>query len=290
MQQTHTSPLTNDRAAAAPRADRIPSLGHAEAARLAAAELDRFIALLETLEGADWDQPTYCTLWDVKEIAAHQAGSLKGWSSRPAFFAQSSKANIGPYRDKGLNLLDAMNQYMVDSRAEHSPADLIAEIRDIGPRAVACRADLPALVRGIPIYSKDLGGWRKVGYLTDTIYSRDMWMHRVDICRATGREFVQTPEHDGRMVALVVRDYGTSSLPDLGGQSIRLELTGPAGGSWIVGKGRPPAATIRMDALDFAVLVSGRMSSEDARAQSLVEVEGDTALAHRVLDTSWVPF
>lgn len=290
MQHTQTSTLITEKAATAPAVAHIPKLDHAEAVKLAAAELQRFLTVLESLEGADWQQPTACTLWTVKDIAAHEAGSLRGNTSFRAFWKMQSKEVTGPYRERGMSLLDAMNQAMVDSRANRSPDDVIAEIRDMGPRAVAWRAGLPALVRAIRLPLEDLGGWRPIGYLMDTIYSRDMWMHRIDICRATRRAFVQTADHDGRIVALIVRDFGTQFLPDLDGQSIVLDLTGEAGGTWLVGTARVPAATIRMNALDFSVLASGRVTAADVMAQSLVQMEGDRALAQRVLETTSVPF
>jgi hypothetical protein len=45
-------------------------------------------------------------------------------------------------------------------------------------------------------------GMVPLGYLTDLISTRDMWMHRLDICRATGREMVLTSRHNGRITAL----------------------------------------------------------------------------------------
>lgn len=290
MQHTQASPLTTERTATSYPAASIQKLGHTEAAQLAATELQRFLSVLESLEGADWQQPTACTLWRVKDIAAHEAGSLRGNTSFREFLKMQSKEVTGPYREQGMSMLDAMNQAMVDSRAHRSPEDLIAEIRDVGPRAVAWRAGLPALVRAIRLPMEDLGGWQPIGYLMDTIYSRDMWMHRIDICRATGRAFMQTANHDGRIAALIVRDFSTRFLPDLGGKSIVLDLTGEAGGTWLVGESHVPTGALRMDALDFSVLASGRITASDVIAQSLVQMEGDRALAQRVLETTSVPF
>ncbi len=64
-----------------------------------------------------------------------------------------------------------------------------------------------------------------MGYLLDVILTRDPWMHRVDIARATGRDLVLTPEHDGRIVADVVAEWARRH-----GQPFTLTLTGPAGG------------------------------------------------------------
>src|SRR5205085_910601 len=59
-----------------------------------------------------------------------------------------------------------------------------------------------------------------LSYLFDIIFTRDSWMHRVDITRATRHEMMLTPEHDGRIVADVVaewaRRHGKPSRPVLG--------------------------------------------------------------------------
>ena len=58
-----------------PNAADIPKLTHAEAGVLAREELTRFLHLLETLDSDDWNQPTYCTQWTVRDMLAHQAGA-----------------------------------------------------------------------------------------------------------------------------------------------------------------------------------------------------------------------
>jgi hypothetical protein len=52
-----------------------------------------------------------------------------------------------------------------------------------------------------------LGGPITLGFLVDVIYTRDQWMHRVDIAEATDRPPVLTAAHDGRIVADIVRDW-----------------------------------------------------------------------------------
>jgi hypothetical protein len=93
-------------------------------------------------------------------------------------------------------------------------------------------------------------GVRPLGYLMDRIYTRDAWLHRVDIARATGQELVLTAEHDGRFVADVVAEWAK-----VHGQPYRLTLTGPAGGTWTSGVG---GEEITLDALEFCRILSGR--------------------------------
>jgi hypothetical protein len=107
------------------------------------------------------------------------------------------------------------------------------------------------------------------GYLVEVILTRDTWMHRMDVARATGRPTELTPDHDGRIVADVVDEWA-----DRHRQPYRLELTGPAGGSFVSAEAAdvPPLV---MDAVDFCRVLSGR--------------EADTPVDHALLGTL-VPF
>jgi hypothetical protein len=110
-----------------------------------------------------------------------------------------------------------------------------------------------------------------------------MWMHRVDICRATGRKMDLTLRHDGRLVALVMRDLARSLAPKLGGASVLYDLSGSAGGTYKIGSHVSPAATIRMDVLDFNVLASNRITLDQAEALNLFEIDGEMKLAKLAL-------
>jgi hypothetical protein len=93
-------------------------------------------------------------------------------------------------------------------------------------------------------------GRRSVGYLVDLVITRDVWMHRVDIARAAGVDLVLTPEHDGRLVADMVSDWASTHV-----DPFELELTGPAGGTFVRGDVVVPT---RIDAVEFLRVVSGR--------------------------------
>jgi uncharacterized protein (TIGR03083 family) len=265
----------------------IPSLTHPEAAEMAAVELERFLTLVESLSPADWDSPTVCSLWNVRQIVAHVTGAAASYARWEEFKRQTSLFVQRPYRQAGFSLLDALNQIQVDDRRAATPADLLAELREVGPRAIATRKRLPAIVRAIRLPLPVLGVV-PLGYLTDLIYTRDMWMHRLDICRATGREMVQTQEHDGRITALVVRDLARKLTPKLAGQAVVYELTGISGGIFRLGENASPLARITMDVLDFHLQASGRL---EAYALSLhASCSGDEHMARLALDNTHVPY
>jgi hypothetical protein len=93
------------------------------------------------------------------------------------------------------------------------------------------------------------GKW-KLGYLVDIIMARDYWMHRVDLARATGKELVLTPDHDGRIVADVVAEWARAHA-----QPFTLTLDGPAGGTFArEGNGEQ----LQLDAVQFCRILSGR--------------------------------
>ena len=130
-------------------------------------------------------------------------------------------------RDGGP-MIDAMTAAQVRERAALTPAQLVDALTAAAPQAVRARRCVPALARWAVRMSQDppfdQERWR-FGYLIDTIFTRDTWMHRLDICRATGRDMVLTPEHDGRLIADVVAEWARRH-----GQPFTLVLAGPAGG------------------------------------------------------------
>jgi hypothetical protein len=89
-----------------------------------------------------------------------------------------------------------------------------------------------------------------VGYLVDIILTRDTWMHRVDLARATERPMQLTAEHDRRIVADAVHEWARRH-----GQAFTLALSGPAGGTYAQGSAGPEIA---LDAVEFTRLLSGR--------------------------------
>ena len=266
----------------------IPPLSHREATVMATLELERFLTLVTSLSEDDWEKPTVCPLWNVRQILAHVTGAAAAYARWSEFKRQGDPKVQRPYRASGLSFLDSMNQIQVDDRASSTPAALIDELQTVGPRAIATRARLPVLLRALRVPLPALGGIIPIGYLTDLIYTRDMWMHRLDLCRATQREMVMTPGHDGRIVALVVRDLEKKLSARLRTMSILYHLSGNAGGIWQLGARVSPATTIHLDVLDFNLLASGRLTREDAWSRA--SIEGESTLAREVLNQTTIPY
>ena len=288
MQQAHRiDRQSSEGRPSLPEATSVPKLSHPEAAEMAAVELERLLTLAESLAPADWEQPTACTLWNVRQVVAHVTGAAAAYASFQEFKRQYNPFAQRPYRQAGFSLLDALNQIQVEDRSAATPAALIAELREVGPRAIVTRNRLPALVRAMRLPLPELGVV-PLGYLTDLIYTRDMWIHRLDICRASGQEMVQTPQHDGRVTALVVRDLERRLRPKLAGQAVVYELTGSAGGGFRLGANASPIARITMDVLDFHLQASGRLKAEELSSHA--SWSGDEQMARLALDNTHVPY
>lgn len=228
-------------------------LSHREWMRAADEEYVRLLALLDALEPADWKAPTDCTGWDVRSMVAHLAGAAQAMASMRETRRQLREGRaLLPDADS----VDGMNAVQVNDRADHAPAQLRDELRAVAPRAVRSRTRIPRPIRALPIRFGPPLGTQRLSYLSDAIYTRDAWLHRIDICRATGHDLRLTADHDGRIVDDVVHEWAA-----LHGEPFVLRLTGDAGGSWRSSHdagGGDEVERIELDAIEFCRILSGR--------------------------------
>jgi uncharacterized protein (TIGR03083 family) len=270
--------FTGKRTDLIPNAIEIPDVTAEEAYALLHTEFERFMSLLNTLEPGDWQKPTACTAWTVRDMLAHQAGGYaSGTGYRELIRQYTAKPQPGQLPE------DAINDLQVNERRSKTPAEVIAELRSVGPVAIQKWAYQFRLAKGLTQLIQvphPVSGKISFEYLMWVIHSRDTWMHRLDICRAIERPFEQSTEHDGRIAALVMLDVAKLLTSKLDGKAIIFELTGIAGGTWQVGSGEV-AAKVRMDALDFNIFASGRFTFEEVLVRA--ELSGDRVLAEAVL-------
>ena len=228
----------------------IPVIGHQEAMRLAETECERMLDLVRRLDHSDWSRPTDCTEWSVKDIVIHQLGEAAAVGSIREMVHQMRAARLLP---KTLARVDRLNAVHVRERRYLSPEQLLQLLPQAFRRALRARRRAPALIRKIRL-SADSFGRVSFGYLNDVVVTRDSLIHRVDIIRATGKPMVVTADHEGRIVADVVRDWAAHH-----GQAFSLRLSGPASGKYRAGSG---GEEIALDALEFCRILSGRAPGE----------------------------
>lgn len=251
--------MTN-RTAALPVEAITPVTRDTDAAELARAVDDRVIADLRELAPEDWGRPTECAPWTVADMVGHLIGAAAANASVREMIRQQVWG-LRHRSDHDGNALDATNDLQVRDHADLSPPERVRRLEELTPAAVAGRMRMPGLLRRVRV-PLDSGGSTAEGmpstlgldHLVDVVYTRDAWLHRVDIARATGRELSLDPAVDGRVVADVVREWAGRH-----GQPFRLELTGPAGGRFVGGGG---GEELRLDAVEFCRVLSGRAPAD----------------------------
>ena len=237
------------------RAEPSGRIAGAQVWALAAVEYGRTLDLIRTLGDADWARPTDCPAWDVRGMLGHLAGAAEGWAS-PLELAHQYRLGMALVRRRAVDghlPVDGANAVQVRERSSATASELVSRYERAIPGALRWRRRL----RWIPVSMQDDGGRFRMRELFEVILTRDTWMHRVDISRATGREMVLTREHDGRIVEDCVLDWAAKH-----GRPYSLVLGGPAGGRFGTGAGGPH---IEIDAIEFIRALSGR----DALAEIL---------------------
>lgn len=236
--------------------DRIVPITHrTDAAEVATRAYEDLITLLESLSAADWQASTDCPAWNVSDMVGHVIGNARSAAAKREMLRQNLYG-FRHAREHDGNAMDAYNSLQVAEHASLSPTERIAALRTLVPAAVDGRMRTPRVLRALSAPVKSSGSIIRgmptkvnVGHLVDVIYTRDVFMHRIDIARAVGRQLVHG-ENDRRIVEDAVHEWA-----DRHGRPVELALTGPAGGRFVQGSSGP---RIEMDALEFCRALSGR--------------------------------
>lgn len=236
--------------------DRITPITHrTDAGDVATRAFDDLVALLETLRDEDWRTPTECQAWNVSDMVGHVIGNAESAASKREMLRQNLYG-LRHARDYDGNAMDAYNALQVVEHAALTPAERVAALRTLTAGAVRGRMRTPSFLRAVSAPVRNNGSMVEgmpnkgnVGHLMDVIYTRDVFMHRIDIARAVGRE-LSPGENDRRIVEDAVREWARRHQ-----RPVEVVLTGPAGGKFVQGSGGP---RIEMDALEFCRVLSGR--------------------------------
>ena len=227
---------------------RPPALDRDTAYRLAGTEYDRYLRLVRDLAPHDWDRPTACPGWDVRAVTAHVVGMAEMAASVRETARQNRLAG------KAGGGIDALTALQVREHADLDGPGLVAALAGVAPRAARGRRRLSRVAGRVRLPAEQVVGtgreWWRIGFLMDVVLTRDVWMHRMDVCDATGREPELTPDHDGVLVADVAAEWAQRH-----GRPYRLRLTGPAGGEWSSGT---DGEELELDAVEFCRVLSGR--------------------------------
>jgi uncharacterized protein (TIGR03083 family) len=255
----------------------------------AVSSIDEVIAQLDP---GDWNEPTDCPAWSVRDILAH-LGSFEAIATGLAEHAADTDVSHLPHAE-GMH--DPIERD-VEARRGWPIERVIAEFRDASlKRAEALRGisdeayETSQLVLPFgPMSEKD--------FMPIRIF--DLFFHEQDIRRATGN-----PGHLDGEVAAFWFERMTSGLDSLigkrtkpaAGTSIVFNVTSHAGQTIAfetsaegrVSRADPvpaePSVRVTLDLEAFLMLGGGRRPARELVASGRVTLHGDTELGMRILD------
>lgn len=241
------------------------------------------------LDPDDWDKPTDCPGWSVKDNLSHLVSYEAITEGRPRA-PEDIDISHATWVDDDVA---ALNEREIQWRRPRSPQQVLDEYREVtAQRAKSLAAmDEAAWSETMPSPFGPLPARNMIG-----IRILDFFYHEQDIRRAADR-----PGHlDGAVAAYCFERMGTLAMPRAvakgagapDGSVVVFEV--PAPGRTIAvavedGRGRlvdPPAQpTVRLacDLETFLCLCGGRWSPSYAKASGRLVIDGDAALADRVL-------
>ena len=217
---------------------------------------------MRALAAEDWSKQTDCARWDVKALAAHVVGSAAGQASPREFFRQVRTGKPIVAEIGAQYWWDGMNELQVRERAELTTDQLIAEWDVSSTKGLRARRKMPRPVARLPLLNLPAPvGRQPLAYLFDIGFTRDVWMHRVDLAQAAGTKLDADEAHDGRIVADIVAEWAGTH-----GEPFSLDLTGPAGGQFTAGSGGEHHT---LDAIEFCRILAERAQGEGVLAHPL---------------------
>ena len=218
--------------------------------RLASDAYRRIAEAFADLDASDWDRPTPCEGWTVRDLAGHLVGAMRSAASVRETVSQQL-ASSRRAKQTGVELVDALTELQIERTADRTPAELVAELRDLTGPAVKGRGRMPGPLRrraSVHVQMGEIDERWTMDFFLGCILTRDAWLHRIDLADALGTE----PALDGSDRA-IVGDVAVE-WARRHGAPVDLHLTGPAGGTLSVGDGE----RIELDAVEFCRVVSGR--------------------------------
>lgn len=259
------------------------------------------IALLDTcwmsirelcadLTAEQWDAPTDCPGWTVRDNVSHLIAierRLLGFPDDPP---------LDHYPDHVKNDVGKFNENAISLRRSRPGSVVLAEFVDVTEQRLR-------MLGAMSTADFDRVGWSPIGEIPYrqfmTVRLFDSWSHEQDIRRALDR-----PGHLTGPVVDVVLAWHARSLgyivgkkagaPD--GSIVVFSVSGPTAVDYAVevrdGRAavveRPttaPTATLTLDTEAFIALLGGRWTAAEADARGRVDYSGDTALATTVANS-----
>jgi uncharacterized protein (TIGR03083 family) len=248
-------------------------------------------AVCDGLTDDEWQQSTDCPGWTVQDNVAHMIGT-----ENMLLGVQPPPVEIGD-ADHVRNDIGKFNEQWVARYRQRSGEETLADFRAVTTQRLAALAAMtPEEWDEEGFTPEGPGPYRQ--FMAIRVF--DCWYHDQDIREALGRPgFLE-----GAVADLSLQRIPVKGLPYVVGKkagappgsSVAFEISGsppivvavgvpPEGRAALLGElPASPDAWVRTDRRTFARLAGGRWTGARARAEGEVRVDGDVALADRVVD------
>lgn len=251
------------------------------------------LGLLEGLEAADWQRPTACAGWSVKDLTAHILdGSLRRLSfQRDRMVPPPPEHPITGHADR-VAFLNRLNADWVRAARRLSPRVLIELLEVTGPEVARLVAGLDP--EGEALFPVAWAGQQVSPNWFDVAREHsERWHHQQQIRDAVGAEPLLGRELFGPVLDTFVRGlpHAWRAVEAAEGAAVGLVITGEAGGSWtllagrrgwelLTGRAEAPAVHLEISQEAAWRLFTNGLDRETARRR--VTVTGEPALARPI--------
>ncbi|MDT0320853.1 maleylpyruvate isomerase family mycothiol-dependent enzyme [Streptomyces sp. DSM 44918] len=244
--------------------------------------------LVSTLVDGEWNRPTECPGWSVRDVVSHVIGG--------ECEALGDPRPIHTLPRDLFHVVDETTRYLevqVDVRRHHTGPEMTSELEYViirRSRQLRNERRKPDDLVTHPLY----GQTSLVDFLTARVF--DVWLHEQDLRRA-----LRQPGNVNSPAAHIARDVMLNKLPkviaeDAGApkkSAVVFDVSGPVEflrtvrvdedgvGSVDRSPSLGPIVTFTMDWETFTRVVCGR--TKPRRVADKLKVEGDTELAERIL-------
>jgi uncharacterized protein (TIGR03083 family) len=249
--------------------------------------VDETVALLRSLDDADWERPTDLAGWDVRAVAAHLAHLESELAGREQQQVQVPELEhitspMGYYTEMGPIARREWPSAQIVDELESAAAIRLAELRE----------EPPSDGTGAPTRTPGGIGWDWNTLLSNRVV--DVWMHQQDIRRAVGCPGGMDSPGAEHTVSVFARAFGYTvgkRVKPTSGTRVVLDVSGLRPVHLAVevdDNGRAVASSTTADEADVAlamdletyvILAGGRRAPEDVE----VKVSGDQDLGRRIL-------
>lgn len=258
-------------------------------------EREQLLRLLSELTDDEWNRPTVCPGWTVKDVALHLLGvNVGNLSLRRDGFRDPSTAwpENGDWEEVVATLAD-FNQRWVDAGRRVSPRLLCELIAFSGAALDEYFRGLDLSALGQPV---SWAGPQPAPVWLDVAREyTEHWVHQQQIRDAVGRPALAGARYLAPVLATFVHalPQALRATDAASGTALRLVVTGEAGGRWVAvregarwdlgrDRGGPAQATVTLDQ-DAAWRLFTRSLRQEEVARR-VHLEGDRSLGVKVLE------